>query len=342
MNNTTEGKEESNIEFQSAFTEHYSDHVEYLSQLYERKYGKAKKPYVCESDTDADIADNLDIYDNITTGTFIKNHQYCDVFVGKPDLLRDTHTKIRYQRRQNSNTLIVGDDFKTMIYDLMVQLIQLQGCSHPNSKIYLLDCFNPGDEYQGALEGIKDVSNVFTTGTSQNAAQYIDEISAELERRKAENKEGKMTEERIVLAIMNAQNCYELKPQPNQYGTMAPSASAKKLTTLLAEGGPVGIHCIVHCLSYDTMFKTNGVLTNKEFPLFENMIILKDADVINMFLGGVKVTAPEESGLMIVLNGKVDGEAYEQCKAYSDITTKGKKTAVVEYMSNLFEKYRYD
>lgn len=340
MNNTADGNVSMNVEFQSAFTKHYLDHVDYLAKLYEHKYGNKHRPYICESGTDADIADNLKIYDSIAAITFAKNPQYCDVYVGKPDLLRDTHTRIRYQRRQNSNTLIVGDDFKTMIYDLMVQMVQLQGYSNPKSKIYVLDCFNAGDEYQGALKGMQDVSEVFTTGTAQNTTQYIDEISAELERRKAEQKEGKMTEERIVLAIMNAQNCYELKPQPGKFG-VEPSVAAKKLATLLAEGGPLGIHCIVHCLSYETMFKTNGVLTSKEFPLFENMILLKGADVANMFLGGLKVAPPEESGLMIVLNGKADGEAYEQCKAYSDITATGKKNSVVEFMSNLFEKYRY-
>ena len=340
MNNTADGNVSMNVEFQSAFTKHYLDHVEYLAKLYEHKYKIVHRPYICESGTDADIADNLKIYDSIAAITFAKNPQYCDVYVGKPDLLRETHTRIRYQRRQNSNTLIIGDDFKTMIYDLMVQMVQLQGYSNPKSKIYVLDCFNAGDEYQGALKGMQDVSEVFTTGTSQNAAQYIDEITAELERRKAEQKEGKMTEERVVLAIMNAQNCYELKPQPGKYG-VEPSVAAKKLATLLAEGGPLGIHCIVHCLSYDTMFKTNGVLTNKEFPLFENMILLKGADVANMYLGGLKVAPPEEGGLMIVLNGKADGEAYEQCKAYSDITLGGKKNKVVEFMSNLFEKYRY-
>lgn len=341
MNNTADGNVNMNIEFQSAFTKHYLDHVEYIAQLYEHKYGKKEKPFICESGTDADIADNSKIYAGISAVTFSKNPQYCDVYVGKPDLLRNTHTRIRYQRRNNSNTLIIGDDFKTMIYDLMVQMVQLQGYSNPGSKICALDCFNAGDEYQGALKGLQDISEMFSIGTSQNAAQYIDDFVEELNRRKEEQKEGRLCEERWVLVVMNAQNCYELKPQPGKFG-MEPSASAKKLATLLADGGPLGMHCIIHCLSYETMFKTNGVLSSKEFPLFENLILLKGADVINMFLGGLKVAAPEESGLMIVINSKVDGEAYEQCKAYSDITVEGKKNSLVDFMSNLFEMYRYD
>lgn len=341
MNNTADGKTDLNVEFQSAFTKHYLDHVEYLSQLYEHKYGKCNIPFVCESGTDANIAENMKLYDCITTNKFEKNPHYCDVFVGKPDLLRGTHTRIRYQRRQNSNTLIVGDDYKTLVCDLMVQMIQLQGCSKPDSKMYIVDCFNIGDEYQGALEGMKDLSDSFYVGTSQNIVKYIDDLSDILEHRKEEQKEGKlMSEERMVLAIMNAQNCYELKPKPGKFSP-EPSATTNKLIALLTEGAPLGIHCIIHCLSYETMFKSNGILSNKELPMFENMIFLKGADVYNMFIAGIKVAAPEESGLMIVMNAKADGEAYEQSKSYSEITIGDKKNSTVEFMSNLFEKYRY-
>lgn len=342
MNNSSEGKEETNVEFQSAFTKRYLDHVEYLAQLYTQRKGKAEPPFICEAGTDADISDNDELFKSITSGTFMKNDQYCDVYLGKPDLLRSNHTRIKYQRRQNSNTLIIGDDYKTLIYDLMVQLVQLQGCSCPNSKIYIMDCFNMGDDYRGALDQMKEISDIITVGTSKNCAQFIDELSAELERRKENQKNEQVIEGRIVLVIMNAQNCYELKPQPNQYGTMTPPESAKKLAALLAEGCSLGMHCIVHGLSYDTIFKTNGVLTSKEFPLFENIILLKGADVSTMFIGGSKAPAPEENGLMVVLNGKIDNEVYEQCKAYSDITIKRKANSVVKYMTNLFDKYRYE
>lgn len=340
MNNTADGNVSMNVEFQSAFTKLYLDHVLYLSRLYEQRYGKVHKPYICESGTDADIADNSKIYDSIVSGNFVKNHQQCDVYLGKPDLLRETHTRIRYQRRENSNTLIIGDDFRTMIYDLMTQMVQLKGCSLPQSRMCIVDCFNVGDEYQKSLDGMQEIFENLEVGNSRNIVRYIDEFAAELERRKEEQKEGRMTEERMVLAIMNAQNCYDLKPQPGRFG-LEPSESAKKLVTLLAEGGPLGIHCIVHGLSYETLFKNNGILSNKEFPLFENLILLKGADVANIYLGGLKVVPPEESGVMVVLNAKADGEAYEQCKAYSDISVSGDKNAVVQFMSKLFEDYRY-
>lgn len=342
MNNTADGRAEMNVEFQSAYCSHILDYVEYLADLYNKKYGGTHTPFICEADSEADIAENHELAASIVNGAFEINHQYCDVFVGKPDLLRIKHTRIRYQRRQNSNTLIVGHDYKTMIYDILVQAIQLQGCSHPNSKMIIVDCFNIGNEYQGYLDGIQNVSNVFSVGNSQNIATHLDEFIAELERRKKEQTERKMTEERWVLAIMNAQDCYELKPQLNKYGSSESSEAAKKLAMLLAEGSVLGMHCIVHCQSYNTMFKTTPILSGREFSMFENLILLKGADVSNMYFDNLKIAAPEEEGVMIVINGKIDNEAYEQCKAYSDFTIDGNGNPTVDFMTNLFNEHRDD
>lgn len=335
MNNTLAGLKENNVLFKGAWSPNYINNVNYLAQLYKERYGKTNKPYICESGTNANIAENEGLLDKLTNGSFTQNHQYCDVYVGKPDLLRDQHTRIRYHRQQNSNTLILGKDYKTMLYDMAIQLIQLQGCSHPNSKICIVDGFNFGDQYQGALDGMSELSNSYSVGTYQNITQYIDEFCAELERRKVAQKEGKMIEERWILAITNTQNCYDLKPSPNRYE----SPNSKKLATLLAEGGPLGMHCIIHALSYETLFKTNGIFDTKQLALFENRIFLKGADVDNLI--GIKFNAPENNGLMIVQNAKVDGEVYEQCKAYSDITVNGDMNSLVEYISNLFDKFRY-
>ncbi len=73
--------------------------------------------------------------------------------------------------------------------------------------------------------------------------------------------------------------------------------------------------------------------------MFENLILLKGADVSNMYFDNLKVAAPEEDGVMIVINGKIDNEAYEQCKAYSDITVVDCDNPTIAFMSNLFDKY---
>ena len=340
MNNTADGRVDKNIEFQSAFTTHYFDHVKYLAQLYTKKYKILHVPFICEAGVNADISDNLTLKKQIESGNSTVNNLYCDVFVGKPDLLRETHTRLRYRRQQNSNTLLIGDDYRTLLYDIMVQLIQMRFQSQENSKFYILDCFNAGDTFEGALMNLGNLSDRFICGNSQSVSSFIEEIYAELERRKAEQTEGNMIEERMVLFILNAQNCYGLKPQQGKYG-MEQSNLTKKLAVLLAEGAPLGIHCVIHGLSYETLFKTNGILeSNKHFSMFENLILLKGADVDNMLFFGLKVAAPEEEGQMVVINAKVDGESYEQCNAYSEITSSNNNDTI-EYINNLFEKYRY-
>ena len=340
MNNTADGRADMNMEFQSAFTPHYLDYVKYLAQLYAQKYNNLHRPYICEAGANADILDNLVLKNLIESGNSAINTLYCDVYVGKPDLLRDSHTRLRYRRQQNSNTLLIGDDYRTLVYDVMVQLIQMRYQSIENSKFYIVDCFNAGDTFEGALSNLENISNCFVYGNSQSAPTYIEDIYTELERRKEVQKEGKMTEERIVLTILNAQNCYALKPQQGKYG-MEQSDMTKKLIVLLSEGAPLGIHCMLHGLSYETLFKTNGILeSSKHFSMFENLLLLKGADTSNMFLGGLKVAAPDEEGQIVVINAKADGEAYEQCNAYSEFTS-NHVNDTIEYMNNLFDKYRY-
>lgn len=339
MNNTADGRADMNVEFQSAFSPHYLDHVKYLSKLYTDKYKKTHSPFICEDGTDADIADNPQLLSLLENGSANINTQICNVFVGKPDLLRKNHTRICYRRQQGSNTLVIGEDYRTLIYDIVMQLIQLKEQSHINSDFYAVNCFNPGDTFFEALNGMKNWSDRLHIGQSSDISEYINTVFDEMERRKEYQKNGGFTEERIVLTILNAQNCYDLRPKPGKFGPEQ-SDVTKKLVTLLSEGAVLGIHCIIHGLSYETLFKTNGILENKHFSMFENLIFLKGADIGNMYLSGLKIGAPEQVGQMIVINAKIDGEPYEQCNAYSEISCK-KQNSTIHLVCDLFEKYRY-
>jgi hypothetical protein len=269
MNNTAGGNEQMNVEFQCAFTPRYLEHVKYLEQIYQQRHGALPVKYICESGTNADIADNKELSQRVIHDSFAINHQYCDVFVGKPDLLRNSHTRIRYRRQQNSNTLIIGEDFATAINTIAVSLIQLYKQSSPNSKFYVIDCFNVGDEYQGALDGISSYSSNFITGNAQSIVAGVDSIVDELEKRKQTAAQGRLTEERLVLAVLNTQNCYELKPQQSGMIPM-PSATATKLVKILNEGPPLGIHCIIHSLNY-TSFRIDNKMHHHSIPNLERL-----------------------------------------------------------------------
>lgn len=339
MNNTADGNEQMNVEFQCAFTPRYLEHTNWLAEIYRKNIGELPQKYICESGTDADIADNPILLQHIEKGNFTINHNYCDVFIGKPDLLRDSHTRICYRRQQNSNTLYIGEDFGTAINSIAVSLIQMQKQSHANSKFYVMDCFNAGDEFQGALNSIGDYSPNFIIGNAQSVLACIDSISEELENRKQTASQGQATEERIVLAILNAQNCYELRPQQSGMLPM-PSDTAIKLAKILNEGSPLGIHCMIHSLNYSSLIGTGNIFDSKVMNNFENKIFLKGADTQNILLGSVKIGSIDENGQMIVLNNKLDKENYEQCNAYSEITAKS-TNATIDFISQLFERNRY-
>lgn len=334
MNNTADGNEQQNVQFQPAYTDFFK-YVNELALLYQKLYGDVPVKYICESGTDADIADNKNFLSMLENDNFIVNNNNCSVYIGKPDLLRDSHTRICYRRQQNSNTLIIGEDFKSAVQTIAISLLQLQKQSATNSKFYIIDCFNIGDEFQAALNGLNDYSPNFVIGN----VQVIDIIADELEKRKQANANGTFIEERIALAILNTQNCYDLKPQGAGMMPM-PSTAAVKLTKILNDGPQLGIHCIIHSLNYVSLVGNGNIFDSKVMNNFENKIFLKGADTQTMFLGGVKIASVEEYGLMIVQNNKLDGENYEQCKSYSEITVKN-SNKIIDYISQLFENYRY-
>ena len=337
MNNTADGNEQSNVLFQCAFTPRYFEHVKYLDQVfqkYKNYFDKLPDCYICESGTDADVADNVNLLKQIENENFPVNYNECYVFVGRPDLLRDTHTRIRYHCQQYSNTLYIGEDFGTVIKSIAFSLLQIQKQSPANSKFYVMDCFNVGDEFQGAFNEITQYSQNYEVGNAYSIANYVNTIADELEKRKQAQTQQKNIEERIVLAVLNTQNCSVLKSE----SIMKPSETATKLIKIINEGAQLGIHCIIHTLSFNSMFGSSANLFKTDvFNLFVNKVFLKGADVQNMMLGGIKVSSVEENNLMLVLNNKLDGETYEQCKAYNNISTSGNNTAI-EFISKFLKR----
>ena len=135
-----------------------------------------------------------------------------------------------------------------------------------------------------------------------------------------------------------------LKLLPARMGLAQQTESSKQLSRILAEGPSFGVHCIVHGLTYSALFEDRNVsvLTKDDFGFFENICLLKGADASKMFLQGVKTEAPEKTSSMVVLNAKVDGEKYEQCKVYADVVSdKVAKNQQIEVVSKIFDRYRY-
>ena len=331
-NNTLDGRIEDNVGFQVSPCPRLLDNVKYLEKLYEEKKGQKHLPFICDSSISADVLSNSILAENIAFNRFKVNFDNCYVYLGGHNLLRDTHTRICYHRQPNSNTLIVGTDYNTLMNTVFIQLVQLQKQSYPNSRFYIVDGSDVLNPYRDIIaDGLKSSLEDFVFGNQQDIMLYLDELEAELERRKNLYNEGNVPLERIVLSIVDMQNCIAFKPVMGKFGEGA-SEATKKLTKLLNEGPQLGIHCIVHYGSYDRN-------TLREY-YFENKIILRGASLERLFFGFL-ISAPKEYGKMTVVNAGIDGEQYEQCVAYSELTfdtldEEGKKT--VNLIKNVFER----
>ena len=341
--NNAKGDENKNEHFQGAYTSRYKEHVNWLAEYWKQEKGELPAKYVCETGTDANIVDNTTLWLQIENDKFTVNHNFCDTFVGKPDLLRDKHTCIRYRRQENSNTLIFGDDYKTAINTIAVSLIQIQKQSAESSRYYIVDCFDAGNKYHGSLNGLIDYSQEFHLFDAETIADCIANIEEELDNRKKANAQKQTTNERIVLAILNIQSCDELRAQKNEWGGTDPSATTTKLVKILDEGSTKGIHCIIHSVNYHSL--EERIFSTDTMRKFENKIFLEGIDVektlIQLGVSGIEIPNVDKSGQMIVLNAKMDDEDYEQCNGYSKITATN-ANEMTEFISKLFNSNQDD
>ena len=318
MNNSFDGSEAKNVEFRCSWSERHGEQVRYLADLYAERYGEAHSPFVCDSSPVADMAKNPVLL-NILGGKHAGDYSWCDLYVGKPDLLRDGHTRVRLRRQRGSNLLIVGDDNTTLVRLMASLLMQLGPQSPQGSRLLVSDCFNPGDEYYGALDGLNgNLTGTMVVHGSEMAAVISDVWNALQQRKEAANSGG-FEKERIVVAILNAQDSASLHPVDNGRFTETSEAS-RQLSDLLREGAQVGIHCIIHsCSAFALMDTNNGIGLKNSGHLFTNTILLRGADSSNLW-DIDRVPEVETTGRAVVLNGRLDKERYEQCLAYNRCT----------------------
>ncbi|MBR2015618.1 MAG: DUF2075 domain-containing protein [Alistipes sp.] len=330
LNNTADGSIEANIEFKSAYTTKYYDHVIRLRDLYVQKYGhKAPRPFICEANSATYIADNDELISHLVNNDFAVGQEKSYVYIGRPDLLRISHTKLCYKRQLNSNTIILGEDLATLVRTVMVQLVQLHKQSHPDSYFYIIDCINRGDKYDGVFDSMSQYIKNCVVSRNVN---LIDTIFNEFKHRKELQQNGELIDSRIFLTILNIQNCYDLKSDSGIFSSQ--SVVQKQLSSIIEEGPNLGIHCIIHGLNYNMVFVQSNILSSRLFSSFENKIFLKGADIKNAIYN-FPISSVEEDGQMVV---KFGSEKYEQCSAYRGVYREdvNEQNNTLSYMSQLF------
>lgn len=326
MNNSTDGDTNNNYEFQSAFTTKYDEHVAFLSEKYRETHNGTLPPrFICTSSPFVDLSSNADFTEQRLT----QNKHQCFTYLGQPDLLRATHTRLCYMRREGSNTIILGSDNTVAVNTIALSVFQIKR-QQSNSAFYLVDCTGPGDEYQHSFDDLPQ----FCDGLLVSNTDAISTVHNLLLSRREDNLKGIYHPESVYLIIFNMQNSPLFKADTT-HGYPQPSPIMAQLLPIIKEGPALGIHCIVHSVSSnallgrDGFFGGDGILSH-----FNNKVLMKGSDVeaVSMF-ERIKVSAIDTAGTMVVFNRRLDGEQYEQCKAYATLE---RQKITFETMSHFF------
>lgn len=334
MNNTPAGEIENNIQFRAAWAPSYLEYINRIAELYKKKYGKESNPYIFVSNPKVCIEDNKELYKSLDNGQAVdKQAESCNIYVGKPDLLREEHTKITLRNEASSHTLMLGDDYLTILSSVLVQMLQIYTQSIDCSRFYIVDSFSSSSKYKGSFRDINEkLSKNFYNLEVNNIAETIDSIYEELENRKTKEKAGEEIEGRIVLTILNIQNCDILANE--QYGPT--SNLSKKLSNILSEGARFGIHCIIHAVSFEILAKKK--ILDITFTYFENKILLQGASLPPM--PGVRVEPFDGKYKMAV----IVKDKCEKCVAYSSLSAnedyKVVDNKLMNYMQDKFNELK--
>ncbi len=314
-----------NVVFCPSWSEQWANedrakHIEYLYNLYCKREQRQPEIFECTNSPVSDLTAAPELLQSLTAAE--RNHQWCDLYLGKPDLLRHEHTKVRLVRKMGSNLLVAGEDYSTLVK--LTTMIQMQLCalSPEGSQMLMVDCFNPGDECYGVFDPLQDMLEGVEVGHVQDTEAFINRAYEALLRRQEAAKSGLFEPGRVVLTIINAQDSYALRPT-NGNGYAEQSKASTKLNRLLNEGPQLGIHCIVQTSKPDVLFSSEKGIDKDAAGQFDNIVFMRSAKVgykvcgvlfdDDLFARG-KMPIVEANGRVLVITGRRD---YEQCLVYN-------------------------
>lgn len=327
MHNSPDRSEQLNVEFRNVWTEDNIKHITYLNERYKSVFGKSEELdpsqvcYVCDSL-------DVDVMENDAIAALSEDRYICSTYIGKPNILRHTHTRLCYKRRSYSNSVFIGQDTPTAINLIALSLIQAKKQSSEGSQFFIIDSTQRGDQYFNSFSKLSTLSNDFVVGS----IAILDDLTQELKRRKAEIAEGSYTQQRIFFVMFNTQSEYSLRPTQGPFG-VTKSQRSEQLCDLIKDGPALGIHCILHSLSFAEIFNKNGLIGDTMWQHFENKVLFEGADIQNMFNLNFKLRRFDriEPDTLVVDNHGLDGEEFEFCKTYKKVN----KDTLMENLTQL-------
>jgi len=306
LNTTQSGDKKSNINFLVGNVDVENikkNYIDPLREAFTKRYpnDKLEEKFISDGDTNARIEKNNELKDNIINNSFVVSDKFSKIYIGEPSLIRPEHSKICIRKAPASNLILVGDNVKSAISIIGLVNYQLIRQSTQQSKFYIIDCFNPGDDYEDCFNFAKnyfpDKLSVFKP---QKTGTVIDEIEAELQQREEKYNEGEVVDGRIVLSIVNVQSCRPLR----KIDDYKESAITKKLIKILKEGPELGIHVLLYSLTYQGISDILGTSVLNNY--FESRIALDDGKSMSIITEQTSTKITDGMALLQILQPPKD------------------------------------
>lgn len=302
--NARGGLSEGNIRFQTAYIGD-AKLVNMVSQIKEKvldQYG-TEEPY------------HRFIYDGsvialIENNEFLKhapeiNDKICHVYIGEPVGLNEKPISFALRRQNESNVLLIGQDYASGTSILKNSIIQIQRQSTSGAHLYVCDKTNVDSEFYGKLEDVASAyNNVSFCQDDKGIVECIKEVHAELQSRIENN----ASRSRIVVLFSNIYDVRTLRKVDYNY-----SEGSRLLNEILRDGPTWGIHVIVYAKTYAHFCSIlDGTRVLSEFG---TRIELKGGDG-NSIMPGVDAEKRSPNREYIANIFKTDQEEPEKVKVY--------------------------
>jgi hypothetical protein len=298
--NNQNGDKKEDINFQvgnvieKTIKENYIDPLnEAFAERYPNK--KIEDKFISDGDNSARIERNSTLKNNIISNSFKVNDSFCDIYIGEPAFIRNEHAKIRIRKQAGSNIIMVGSDIKSAISMIGLINYQLIKQSTEQSKFYIIDCFNIDNEYSGCFNFAKPYFNDHLfIHKARKIDSVIDEIEKELLYRMEMDDKDEIVDGRIVLSVVNMQNCQALEKEKYKE-----SPVTEKLVKIIKKGADYGIHVLLYSLTYQGV---TDILDTSILNRFESRIALDSGKSMSIITEqtGTKITE-EGTALLQIL-----------------------------------------
>jgi hypothetical protein len=262
------GRVGGNILFQVAYVtdEEIRERVQELNEK-ARVLGFDRRPLLFEGRRPASIADNRNIVEQLAKPPETSPRSI-PVFVGEPAAIQDSHVFYRMRRQAAENLLLVGQHDPTMFSIFASAVTSWAIHQVPDSASIVLFNLTPDDD-DDAVRRVFDVlgelpQNV-KIGANRNVSAWIDDLVADLEKRRADADAGTgVRHKRTLVGFYGIQRARDLLREGHSAG-----AVTKKLVKLIHDGPELGIAFIVAADMYANLLR---VLEAKDLTDFGGRI----------------------------------------------------------------------